>query len=60
MFIVRPTKFAMLYTLGNLLSMGSTMFLVGPVKQIGEWPACDALGFCRKAGSSFLPCRQHV
>eukprot|EP00887_Chlorella_sp_A99_P001241 scaffold14.g1241.t1 len=34
MFIFRPTKFAVLYTLGNVLSIFSTMFLVGPFKQI--------------------------
>ena len=36
MFIVRPVKFAVLFTIGNCLSMGSTMFLVGPFKQISN------------------------
>eukprot|EP01071_Lankesteria_metandrocarpae_P001229 Lankesteria_metandrocarpae@DN1395_c0_g1_i1.p1 len=32
-FLGMPTKFAIGYTLGNLLSLCSTVFLVGPVKQ---------------------------
>eukprot|EP00741_Cyanophora_paradoxa_P000326 tig00000403_g317.t1 len=30
----RPERFAIPYTLGNILSLGSTAFLIGPVKQI--------------------------
>ncbi|EFJ19174.1 hypothetical protein SELMODRAFT_111302 [Selaginella moellendorffii] len=30
----RPTKFAITFTIGNLLSLGSTGFLVGPRKQL--------------------------
>lgn len=33
-FILRPVKLATTLTLGNLLSLGSMMFLVGPMKQI--------------------------
>jgi hypothetical protein len=32
--LLTSRKFAFLYTLGNLLLVGSTMFLVGPVQQI--------------------------
>ncbi|GAB5359939.1 hypothetical protein AAMO2058_000585200 [Amorphochlora amoebiformis] len=32
-YIVRPKKFAFIYTLGNLLSLSSTMFLTGPISQ---------------------------
>ena len=31
-----PRKFAVTYTLGNILSMGSTLFLVGPAKQLSN------------------------
>ncbi|KAI7842510.1 hypothetical protein COHA_003864 [Chlorella ohadii] len=34
MFIFRPTKFAAIYSLGNILSLCSTMFLMGPFTQI--------------------------
>ncbi|EIE18574.1 SFT2-domain-containing protein [Coccomyxa subellipsoidea C-169] len=33
-FFLSPTRFAVLYTLSNVLMIGSTMFLMGPVKQI--------------------------
>jgi len=33
-YIVRPAKFAILYTTGNLFAMGSTMFLMGPFSQL--------------------------
>ena len=36
LFLGNPTPFAFKYTLGNLLSLGSTTFLVGPKRQ------CDA------------------
>ncbi|KAK4273900.1 hypothetical protein QN277_017206 [Acacia crassicarpa] len=32
---VKPIKFAVLFTIGNLLAIGSTAFLVGPARQIG-------------------------
>ena len=32
-FILRPVKLATILTLGNLLSLGSMMFLMGPMKQ---------------------------
>ncbi|XP_054788185.1 uncharacterized protein LOC129294090 isoform X2 [Prosopis cineraria] len=31
----KPIKFAVLFTFGNLLAIGSTAFLVGPAQQIG-------------------------
>lgn len=34
LFIVRPVKFALVYTLGSLCSIGSTAFLFGPIRQI--------------------------
>lgn len=34
MFIFRPTKFAAVYSMGSILSMCSTLFLIGPFKQI--------------------------
>ncbi|XP_072998899.1 uncharacterized protein [Typha latifolia] len=36
-FIVfyRPIKFAVMFTFGNILAVGSTAFLVGPEQQIG-------------------------
>eukprot|EP00162_Nutomonas_longa_P003007 comp13667_c0_seq4/m.19139 comp13667_c0_seq4/g.19139 ORF comp13667_c0_seq4/g.19139 comp13667_c0_seq4/m.19139 type:complete len:106 (+) comp13667_c0_seq4:125-442(+) len=34
MIALKPEKFALTYTLGNILSLGSTAFLVGPVKQL--------------------------
>eukprot|EP00457_Paulinella_chromatophora_P014244 gb/GEZN01014645.1/.p1 GENE.gb/GEZN01014645.1/~~gb/GEZN01014645.1/.p1 ORF type:complete len:222 (-),score=4.12 gb/GEZN01014645.1/:247-912(-) len=34
MILVRPIKFAFPYTLGSILSMGSTSFLVGPARQL--------------------------
>ncbi|KAF7816700.1 vesicle transport protein SFT2B [Senna tora] len=33
-FFVKPIKFAVLFTFGNLLAIGSTAFLIGPVRQI--------------------------
>mmetsp|Transcript_9223 Transcript_9223/g.12681 ORF Transcript_9223/g.12681 Transcript_9223/m.12681 type:complete len:207 (+) Transcript_9223:21-641(+) len=33
-YLVRPSKFAVIYTVGNLFSLGSTMFLMGPHAQI--------------------------
>ncbi len=33
-YLVRPAKFAMLYTTGNLFALCSTMFLMGPAAQI--------------------------
>lgn len=32
MLILKPVKFAVCYTFGNMLSIGSTAFLVGPWK----------------------------
>lgn len=32
--ITSPAKFAVMYTVGNLLSLGATLFLWGPIKQI--------------------------
>lgn len=34
LIFVAPAKFAVPYTLGSLISMGSTMFMVGPTKQL--------------------------
>lgn len=34
LIFIKPAKFAVPYTLGSLISMGSTMFMVGPAKQI--------------------------
>eukprot|EP00808_Paulinella_micropora_P005616 g48621.t1 len=34
MILIRPIKFAFPYTLGSLLSIGSTTFLVGPSRQL--------------------------
>uniref|UniRef100_A0A7S0YNV7 Vesicle transport protein n=1 Tax=Hemiselmis tepida TaxID=464990 RepID=A0A7S0YNV7_9CRYP len=34
MIVIKPHKFAVSYSLGNLLMLGSTAFLVGPKKQI--------------------------
>lgn len=34
LIFVAPAKFAVPYTLGSIISMGSTMFMVGPTKQI--------------------------
>lgn len=31
--VINPTKFAVIYSLGNVLSIGSTLFLWGPKKQ---------------------------
>ncbi|KAK0594866.1 hypothetical protein LWI29_001361 [Acer saccharum] len=31
---IKPIKFAILFTLGNLLAVGSTAFLIGPAQQI--------------------------
>lgn len=31
---VRPIKFALLFTFGNVLSVGSTAFLIGPAEQL--------------------------
>ncbi|KAH7557787.1 hypothetical protein JRO89_XS11G0220300 [Xanthoceras sorbifolium] len=31
---IKPIKFAILFTFGNLLAVGSTAFLIGPVQQI--------------------------
>ena len=33
MIVIKPSKFAIPYTVGNLMSMGSTGFLVGPGRQ---------------------------
>lgn len=33
LWTLQITKFAVLYSIGSVLSLGSTMFLVGPVKQ---------------------------
>lgn len=35
LMIISPKRFATTFTLGNLLAMGSTMFLMGPKKQCG-------------------------
>ncbi|KAK7293767.1 hypothetical protein RJT34_16640 [Clitoria ternatea] len=32
---VKPIKFAVLFTFGNLLAIGSTAFLLGPMQQLG-------------------------
>ncbi len=32
--IMKPVTFAILYTIGNIISLSSTAFLVGPVKQL--------------------------
>eukprot|EP00824_Muranothrix_gubernata_P007702 TRINITY_DN19806_c0_g1_i1.p1 TRINITY_DN19806_c0_g1~~TRINITY_DN19806_c0_g1_i1.p1 ORF type:complete len:179 (+),score=25.38 TRINITY_DN19806_c0_g1_i1:29-538(+) len=32
--LIRPEKFAIPYTLGNLLALGSTAFIIGPCRQI--------------------------
>eukprot|EP00762_Andalucia_godoyi_P007473 ANDGO_07847.mRNA.1 Protein transport protein SFT2 len=42
--IVNPRKFALVYTLGNVLSIGSTMFLVGPWEQLRKMMAPTRLG----------------
>ena len=34
LIVIRPSKFAIPYTVGNLMSIGSTGFLVGPCRQI--------------------------
>ena len=34
LIVVRPSKFAIPYTVGNLMSIGSTAFLVGPWRQV--------------------------
>ena len=34
LIVIRPSKFAIPYTVGNLMSIGSTGFLVGPWRQI--------------------------
>lgn len=34
LFILRPTKFAVIFTIGNLLSIGATAFLMGPLTQV--------------------------
>ena len=36
MILIRPVKFALPYTLGALLSLGSTSFLVGPWRQLSS------------------------
>lgn len=36
LILIKPHKFAVSYSLGNLLMLGSTMFLVGPKKQISN------------------------
>lgn len=33
-YVIIPRKFAVLYTIGNLLGVGGTMFLVGPKRQM--------------------------
>ncbi|RZC56544.1 hypothetical protein C5167_015397 [Papaver somniferum] len=32
--IIRPIKFALLFTFGNILAVGSTAFLIGPAQQL--------------------------
>ena len=32
--LLNPKKFGMLYSLGNLCSLGSTLFLIGPMRQL--------------------------
>ena len=34
LIFIAPAKFAVPYTVGSLISMGSTMFMVGPTKQL--------------------------
>ena len=34
MIAIAPAKFAVLFTLGNLLALGSTFFLLGPCRQL--------------------------
>mmetsp|Transcript_4462 Transcript_4462/g.12168 ORF Transcript_4462/g.12168 Transcript_4462/m.12168 type:complete len:209 (-) Transcript_4462:1668-2294(-) len=48
--ILRPEKFALSFTLGNLLCMGSTCFLVGPRAQL------DAMFHPVRASAAFLFC----
>lgn len=36
LFLLLPVKFAILYTVSNIFSIGSTMFLMGPMKQLGK------------------------
>ena len=46
--------FGILYTLGNVVAIASTMFLMGPVKQVWKrekqsiymYVSCDAINFC--------------
>ncbi|KAL3570587.1 hypothetical protein D5086_027836 [Populus alba] len=33
----KPIKFALLFTFGNVLAVGSTAFLIGPGRQLAEW-----------------------
>jgi len=40
----RPEKFAVPYTLGNILSIGSTAFLIGPAKQLQNMTNPQRLG----------------
>lgn len=35
-FFLSPTKFAILYTFSNISAIGSTMFLMGPLKQLSK------------------------
>mmetsp|Transcript_18492 Transcript_18492/g.51891 ORF Transcript_18492/g.51891 Transcript_18492/m.51891 type:complete len:168 (-) Transcript_18492:308-811(-) len=49
------TKFAVLWALGSLLSMGSTMFLMGPMKQLKAMFASHRLlATCVYLGSTVL------
>eukprot|EP00884_Botryococcus_braunii_P018939 jgi/Botrbrau1/5729/Bobra.0134s0005.1 len=34
--VISPRRFAILYTLSNVLSIASTMFLMGPIKQLSN------------------------
>jgi len=54
MIVIKPHKFAVSYSLGNLLMLGSTAFLVGPKKQIQNM--CQghrALASCSYIGAMF-------
>eukprot|EP00466_Bigelowiella_natans_P018236 jgi/Bigna1/55128/estExt_Genewise1Plus.C_520020 len=54
-YLVRPSKFAVIYTMGNLFSLGSTMFLMGPLAQIKRMLHPDrATATCIYIGTMFL------
>jgi hypothetical protein len=52
LLVFKPHKFAVAYTLGNLLMMASTIFLVGPKQQCQNmWTGNRALASCAYFGS---------